>query len=193
MAHRDHIPEAEANSLINTGIDHIEAADGEDRLAIFAEVESIFARDDWFRWRYNLRFQAAQGEHWLRAGDLGRAREFADRLHDLAAHHEARKYMAVAHTLRGRIAMANGEHEAAISEIRAALDVLRAYPAPLQAWKTYAVLGRLRAQMGGTDAARRAFGESAAIVRHIAENVEEDALRSTFLNSVAVREVVEGA
>ena len=64
---------------------------------------------------------------------------------------------------------------------------------PLQWWKTYAVLGRLHRQMANPQAARDAFAESAAIVQHIAGNVEEQALRAAFLASAAVREVLEGA
>jgi tetratricopeptide (TPR) repeat protein len=193
VAHRDHVLEAEANSLINTGLDHVERADGESPEPIFAQVEAIFARDNWFRWRYNIRFQASQAEYWLRAGDLIRAREFADRLHELSSRYQARKYIAVAHTLRARIGMASREFEPALAELGAALDVLRAYPAPLQAWKTYAMLGRLHLQMGNAEAARMAFGESVATVRSIANNVEDELLRSNFLNSDAVREVFHGA
>jgi tetratricopeptide (TPR) repeat protein len=193
LARRDRVLEAEANSLINQGIDHIEAGDSESPAPIFAEVESIFTRDAWFRWRYNIRFQASQCEHWLRSGDLARASEFALRLHEMANQYHARKYIAVAHTLNARISMSNGGHETALSELNAALQVLRQYPAPLQEWKTYAVLGRLHALMGNPQDACNAFGESAAIVQVIAQNVEEEALRSTFRNSSAVREVLEGA
>jgi serine/threonine protein kinase len=193
VARRDHILEAEANSLINIAIDHIESGDGQNPTAIFSEVESIFARDTWFRWRYDIRFQASQSEYWLRSGDLVRAGEFADRLHAVATRYQVRKYIAAAHTLRARIAIERDEYEAAIQEANRALDLMRAYPSPLQAWKSYAVLGRVHAHMDDPHAARSAFSEAAAIVQRIAENVEEEALRSAFLNSAAVREVLEGA
>jgi len=77
--------------------------------------------------------------------------------------------MAVAYTLRARIPVAEGQHEAAIPEVNRALDLLTAYPSPLQAWKTYAVLGRVHAHMRNPHTARSAFSEAAAIVQRIAE------------------------
>ena len=55
------------------------------------------------------------------------------------------------------------------------------------------VLGRLRRQMGDGESARGAFAQAAAIVGEIAANVRDDGLRATFLNSTAVREVLDGA
>jgi hypothetical protein len=89
--------------------------------------------------------------------------------------------------------LAGNAREAALTELNTSLEILRAYPAPLQAWKTYAVLGRLYQQTANQEAARDAFAESAAIVQHIAGNVEEEALRATFLASAAVSEVLVGA
>ena len=111
--------------------------------------------------------------------------------HRSSTHYKARKYIALAHTFRARIAMAAADCDSALSELNAAIDVLHAYPAPLQAWKTYAVLGRLQAQIGNPHASRDAFAASAAIVHDIAKNIEEDDLRSIFLTSAAVREVLE--
>ena len=100
------------------------------------------------RWRYNIRLQAGQAEYWLTQGNLERAEEFARRLLETATHHEARKYIAVAHKLFGEIAIARGELARGEAQLSAALDELRQYPAPLVAWKTYAALGRVRLQLG---------------------------------------------
>ena len=59
-------------------------------MSAFNEVEDIFKRDAWFRWRYNIRLEAAAAEHWLRQGDLSKAREFAQRLLETASRYEAR-------------------------------------------------------------------------------------------------------
>jgi hypothetical protein len=86
--------EAEANSLINRGIDCTHAGAHQETAAAFHEVRDIFERDAWFRWRYNIRFEAAMAEHWLSQGDVGKAREFVDRLHVTATEHEVHKYIA---------------------------------------------------------------------------------------------------
>ena len=103
------------------------------------------------------------------------------------------KYIAIAHKLLAEAAMARGDLVDAEVKLAAALDQLRSYPAPLVAWKTYVVLGRLRRQMGDGESAREAFAQAAALVGDIAANVREDELRATFLNSAAVREVLDGA
>ena len=74
VSRRHHVMEAEANSLINRGIDHTHDGEHEKTAVAFHEVRDIFERDAWFRWRYNIRLEAAMAEHWLRQGDLEKAR-----------------------------------------------------------------------------------------------------------------------
>ena len=184
-----HVLEAEANSLINLGIDYTHRGRTEETESAFHETRDIFQRDAWFRWRYNIRLQAATVEHWLAQGDLSKAREYADRLQATANEFEVHKYIAVAHKLMAQIAIAEGDPAGAESELRAALDELQKYPSPVITWKTYADLGRLKSNMGDPAGGRDAFGKSAEIVNAIAANTKDPALREVFLNSDAVREV----
>ena len=62
----------------------------------------------------------------------------------------------------------------------------------LVAWRIYAALGRLRLQLDDDQSARAAFAQAAAIIDTIAGGVNDERLRSKFLNSEAVREVLEG-
>lgn len=167
--------------------------ESEKTLPAFNEVEGIFQHDSWFRWRYNIRLQAGTCEHWLAQGDLRRADEYAHRLLEIATHNEAHKYVAVAHKLLAQIAVARGDLAAADAALRAALDELQAHPVPVVAWKTYAALGRLRLQAGGSAGAREAFAEAADIVNKMAAEIQDEKLRATFLTSTAVREVLTGA
>jgi len=155
-------------------------------------VDNIFARDAWFRWRYNIRHQAAQCEYWLAAGDLERATTYNRNLMEAATKYRVGKYMAVAHLLASGIAVAGGDAVAGEHDLLQAIDVVRQFPAPLVGWKAWAALGRLRREIGANDAARTAFAEAATIVRSIAANVDDEALRNKFLNSTVVREVFEG-
>jgi hypothetical protein len=188
-----HVLEAQANSLINLGIDYGHTNKSAQTLSTFHEAESIFERDAWFRWRYNIRLQAGTCEHWLAQNDLDQASEYAGRLLDVATRYEAHKYIVVGHRLRAEIAMARGDLAAAGAELDIALDQLREYPAPLVAWKTYGALGRLRSRSGDHASAREAFTQAAAIVNSIATNTADERLRQTFLDSAAVKEVLDGA
>ncbi|MGH9969869.1 MAG: serine/threonine-protein kinase PknK [Pyrinomonadaceae bacterium] len=193
VARQYHVLEAEANSLINLSIDHTFMGKDEETQSAFREVRDIFERDAWFRWRYNIRLEAATARHWLRQGDLERAGEFAQRLLDTANQHEVHKYIAEAHRLRAQIAIAAGDPATAEAEFTAALDELQRYPAPLVAWRTHADFGRLQAERGSLTSARESFRRAAEIVNACAANVTDDNLRATFLNSTAVREVMAGA
>ncbi|PYS81653.1 MAG: hypothetical protein DMF70_08970, partial [Acidobacteria bacterium] len=180
-----HVLEAEANSLINLGIDFDHTGKSEETLSRFHQAESIFERDAWFRWRYNIRLQAGTCEHWLVQGDLEQASTYARRLLDVATRYETHKYVALGHKLLAEIALARGNLAETDAEFSVALEQLREYPAPLVAWKTYAVLGRLRLQSGDQSSAREAFSQAAAVVNSVATNINDEGLRQTFLNSAA--------
>jgi serine/threonine protein kinase/tetratricopeptide (TPR) repeat protein len=188
-----HVLEAEANSLINLGIDHTLAGQPEKTASVFDEAREIFKRDKWFRWRYNIRLEAATAEHWLRLGDLTKAQEYTERLMATASEFEARKYVAVAHKLRAQLAIKAGESAAAEKEFASALELLDKYQAPLLKWKLLADLGRLKASEGEQSSARSAFASSAETVKQIASNISDESLREIFLTSAAVKEVLAGA
>jgi hypothetical protein len=183
VSRRHHVLEAEANSLINRGIDCTHAGHHEQTAAAFHEVRDIFERDAWFRWRYNIRFEAAMAEHWLSQGDLNQAREFVDRLHATATEHEVHKYIAVAHQLMAKLAIANGDNAAADKHFDAALAELANYPAPLVTWKVQAGRARLKSQLGDTAGAQESSARAKEIVNFIATNVNDEKLRSKFLTA----------
>jgi len=188
-----HVLEAEANSLINLGIDHTHAGKHGETASVFAEVRDIFERDKWFRWRYSIRLEAATAEHWLRQGDLSKAKEFTARLFSTASEFKARKYIAVAHQLKAAIAVAEGEIDGARAEFAEALAVLEAFPVPVVRWKVLADLGRLLKDAGDREGSQKAFADAREILERCATNVTDEVLRSNFLNSAAVQEVMAGS
>ncbi|MCI0486134.1 MAG: tetratricopeptide repeat protein [Blastocatellia bacterium] len=193
IAQQDRVLEAEANSLINLGYDHTQAGEGRKSQAAFREVESIFKRDSWMAWRYNIRLQAGKAEYWLAQGDSSRAEEYARQLFEVASRYKSRKYMVVARKLLAEMAIARGDAEEADSELKAALEILEEFPAPLVAWRVYALLGRLNLNKGDDLRAREAFSQAAAIVREIAASVTDERLRTVFLESAAVKELIDRA
>jgi tetratricopeptide (TPR) repeat protein len=113
-------------------------------------------------------------------------------LFENATRHKVPKYIAIAHKLLAEMAAGRGQLAEAEAELGAALDQLRTHPVPILAWKIYAALGRLRLQLDDDQSARAAFAQAAAIIDTIAAGVNDKRLRSKFLNSEAVREVLEG-
>jgi len=193
IAQRHHVLEAEANSLINLGIDFTHSGDREKTTAAFHDVVDIFSRDAWFRWRYNIRFQAASAADALRHGDVEKAHEFVVRLQEMATEYECHKYLSVAHQLMAEVEIAKGNLVEAQKNFSQALLELENYPAPVVAWKTHAGLARLNLQLGDRAGAREEFKKAAEIVTAIAANIRDEGLRTTFLNSNAVTEVISKA
>jgi tetratricopeptide (TPR) repeat protein len=183
IARRHHVLEAEANSLINRGIDFTHSGDHQKTSETFHEVRDIFERDAWFRWRYNIRLEAALAEHWLGQGDLEKAREFVALLHASATEHEVHKYIAVAYQLMGRVSIASGDFAEADKHFDDALAEMEQYPAPLVAWKVHAARAQLKSKMGDAAGAKEASGQAFEIVNSIAANVTDEKLRSVFLSS----------
>jgi len=188
-----HVLEAEANSLINLGIDYTHSGKPAETEAAFHQAREIFKRDAWFRWRYDIRLQAATSQHWLGRGDLSKAREFAERLRATATHYGVAKYVAEAHRLLAKIAIAAGDCTTGESEFMAALAELQEHPTPVVTWRIYSELGRLKDNLGDRAGVRDWFVQANEIVDAIAASITNAGLQAVFLNSEAVREVKIGA
>lgn len=179
-AGRLRIGEAAVNSFINLAFDHFHKGDEPAAHSAMQSAESMMSQDAWFRWRFEIRLLAARAERTL-------ARPDALHLVGAATECGARKYIVVGHTLLARIAMAEGDPQTAAAELNVAIGILRDFPAPLTAWKTFSTLGQLQTQLGAAAAARAAFDEAAAIIRYIAAQTPDERLRSVFLASPAVQ------
>jgi len=189
VARQFHVLEAEANSLINIGIDHTIEGKHQETANAFKETRDIFERDAWFRWRYNIRLEAATAWHWLRKGETEKASEYAHRLLDTATEHKCHKYQAEAHRIKAQIARRLDQIDSAAAEFQKALEVLEQYPVPVLKWRILGDVGRLERDRGNQAAAGKALAEALDIVSFCAANVKDDDLRTNFLSSNAVREL----
>jgi serine/threonine protein kinase/tetratricopeptide (TPR) repeat protein len=183
VARRHHVLEAEANSLINRGIDCTHAGQHQCTDDAFSEVKDIFARDAWFRWRYNIRLQAATAVHHLRQHELDQARESIERLEETAREHGVHKYLTVANQLMAELLFESGDLAGAEQRFNNALAELKEYPAPLVAWKVHAGIARLKSQAGDATSADEHAVRAREIVDSIAANVSEEKLRDNFLTA----------
>jgi tRNA A-37 threonylcarbamoyl transferase component Bud32/tetratricopeptide (TPR) repeat protein len=140
-----------------------------------------------------VRSQAKAAQDALANGDLERAAEEARLLLDNSTRHGPAKYVAVAHQLLADVAIARGDLSETEHELALALDALATRPAPLVQWKIYARLGRVRRERNDSAGARTAYAHAAEIVNAIAASVSDERLRSIFLTSPAVEEVIRGS
>ena len=193
MTRDSELHEVLAHSLINLSYDHVQRGTREQARSALKGAEAARHQDDWMAWRHNIRLQAGQAEFWLAEKDLEQAEKYARELFEVAARYSSRKYIATAHKLLGEIAEERGRLEEAEKEFKTAIDILAEYPAVLVAWKIHAAMGRLHVRQGRGEAGRTEFDCAAKIISEIAANVDDPALRQTFLTSEPVREVLDNA
>ena len=180
------VGEAEVNSVINLAMDHLHANDEANVCSAMNSAASLLSRDAWFRWRFEIRFLHARAEQTLAKTD-------AIALFEKATHYGANKYIVIARTLLSRIAMLSADFETAAQEIHAACAVLGHYPAPLCAWRAYAMLGRIEMQCGKPGASDTAYRLAVSNIRYVADHVDDERLRSIFRTSDAIRKVLRAA
>src|SRR5262249_18572895 len=157
------------NSVINLAFDHLHLNHTENGNAAMEMADSTLPRIALLRWRFEIRLLACRAQKTL-------MREDALDLLQLATRRGARKYIVTAHTLLARIAMAQADFQAADSELKTAMEILREYPAPLVAWRALARIGQLQGQLGNTEAEQAAFLEAASVIRYIADQVPDQRL-----------------
>ena len=186
VSHRTGCGEAEVNSVINLALDRFHSKDEVGACSAMNSAESLISRDAWFRWRFEIRWLHARAEQTL-------ARPDAIALLEKATHYRARKYIVIARTLLARVAMLSADLDTAAKEINAACAILQRYPAPLRAWRTYSMRGRIEMQRGNPDAGVASYKEAASIIRHISDHTNDKRLRGIFVNSDGVRAVLREA
>ena len=147
---------------------------------------SLLSHDAWFRWRFEIRFLHARAEQTL-------ARTDAIALLEKATQYGAHKYIVIARTLLSRIAMLSADFDTAAEEIKAACAMLKRYPALLCAWRAHAMLGRIEMQCGNPDAGITAYRLAVSNIRYVADHIDDKRLRSIFLSSDAIRDVLRDA
>jgi tetratricopeptide (TPR) repeat protein len=182
--------EAESNALINLIYDYMLTGQSARALDTMGQVETLFDRELWNRWRFfDIRNQAAAAEYWLATGKLDRAEEHGQRLLANAVRYGVPKYLATAHRILGEIASARGDANAAEEALARSLEPFTTNPAPLGEWKNHAAFGRVLLLSRRPAAAHESFRRAADVVQRISGNITDSELRSGFLRQPAVRQI----
>lgn len=148
---------------------------------------------EWMRWRYSTHSFAGLGELWLARGDTTKAREHADQCLQIATQPNSRMYLVKGWRLRGKIALARKQWDEAEDSIKRALNVAEAIGKPTQLWITHTALARLYEKMKRPDLQREQWNAATSIIKSTADDLQDEALRSTFLNAAIVREIMDNS
>jgi len=179
--------EARLQAVVSLGLDHVELGDHERARVVLREAALLAEGHQFFRWRALLRLEVGEAEAGLSRGDLDAAAQAGARLLAAARRCQARKYIAIAHHLLARTALAQGDTKRAEAELGSAQHVLQQYPVPIVAWKLLMTLGRVHEARGAAGAARQAFLRAEQSVQDLTAALGDGELREQFLASPAVR------
>ena len=125
----------------------------------------------------------------LRGGDGDLARAEVERLAGIVGNN--RRYRLILLRSQAVLAQWDGDLGQATTHLQAALALAQEMGLPGEAWLIVGELGRLYGEQGERVQAREAYREAAKIVHHLAETIDEEALRGGFLAAAPVRTILE--
>jgi DNA-binding winged helix-turn-helix (wHTH) protein len=161
-------------------------------LKCFAEIDEA-PQNSGFRldWIFHLPLARARAELWLRRREFARGRQDASRLCELAALSGQRTYLALGRRLLAEIAIAEGHHEEAESQIEQARAAIENFEAPLAEWRVFATaaeIARLLARPGAAEYRARA----AAVVKRISASMDaREPLRQALESALEIQALLQ--
>jgi tetratricopeptide (TPR) repeat protein len=179
--------EAEANAHVNLGRDYLLLGEPARALEHLQNAQRLFDQDVWFRWRYNLRLQAELAGYWIVRGDLKTAAAHATLSHQGAVTTRSHKHVAWAHKLFGDIAALEEKTEEAQGQYAKALEVLQGHPCPTIEWKILKSSGELALGQRNESAGSELLARARRVVHGLADGIQDQKLRQTFLAEKTVR------
>lgn len=189
LAREFDMPEGEANAHVNLAGDYFSLGEPERAREHLEKAEALFEQDVWFRWRYSIRLKSEWARYWIERGDLDRAREFARASGEAARSHQCRKYAAWAHTLEAEIGFLEEDMDAVGKHLGVSIAILEQHPCPTIMWKVLRLRSQWAGRLGDTSLADDYRGRARRIIQNLADSVTDEALRTKFLKSRAVREI----
>jgi tetratricopeptide (TPR) repeat protein len=190
VARENGFGKAEANSHVNLAHDYMAVGEPHRALEHLRRAEEIFEADVWFRWRYNIRLKAELARYWLLRGDTRQAHRHASESVALARPRKARKHVAWGLKILGDIAAAEERFDDARAEYQAALAILQQHRCPLIEWNVLLAAAGLAANHHDVALAEHYRGRCRKVIGSLAESLADDALRTRFLASEAIRKAL---
>ena len=144
---------------------------------------------DWY-WRMPL--EGALTDVRLASGDLGQAREQADRFLDVTLKTAERTFQALAWEAKARVAIAEHDLKGARRYIDNALSITDSFDVPLAEWRVRATAAAIYTSLGLTDIARQHSERGSTVILKLASSLPADhPLRGRFLAAPSVSQLIE--
>ena len=154
--------------------------------------DDALAVSAWEHWLITGRLAAYRAEWELEAGQFDDAVTWARRAIDTARGVHRRKYEAIALTVLGRALTAQGQGEAAATELGTAVEIADALGSPLLRWQARAALAKALSTGSNGPDPETLLREAATIVQEVAASLAPERGKA-YLAARPVVEVLEAA
>jgi tetratricopeptide (TPR) repeat protein len=165
-----------------------------DRAAsLLAEADGLTKQGIIHEWLWRIHLDVRVGELALSRGAPTVASDYARKAAALARRYGVWKQVVMAERLLAEAAAAEGDWPGAGALVQQALDTLGMHPVPIIAWKVHATAARIHRHRGQRAEAAAALDRARTEVRRLSEQIHEERLKTTFLESHDVRDVMSDA
>jgi tetratricopeptide (TPR) repeat protein len=189
------VSNVEVSALINLGLDYLTLSQYARALSYLGPTLDRVQREAFgaHRWRWTIRLLIGLAELSYTTGAYDQALRYVEEGLQEAERTSSQKYVALGWALRGKIAAKLGDADAAGTELQRAFTLAEQLQSPSLLYPIAYDLGQWYESTGKEQDAAALYGKAKATIEQMATAVEDEALRSTFLQSALVQEIHERA
>ena len=187
------ISNVEISALINLGLDHAALGQYERALSYLNPTLDRVQREAFgaHRWRWKIRLLVGLADLSYTTGAYEQALHYVDEGLKEARLTSSQKYVGKGLALRGKILIQLGYGRAAGGELQQAFTLAEQLDNPMLCYPIAYDLGQWYESAGQEQQAAMLYGKAKAAIEHITTAVEDQALRSIFLQSALVQAIYE--
>ena len=189
------IANVECSALINLGFDYLALGQHARALSYLAPTLDRVEREAFghHRWRWKMKLGIGLAELSYMTGEYDQALRYVDEGLQEAQRTSSQKYVAMGWAWRGKIIAKLGDADAAGTELQRAFSLAEQLQSPSLLYPIAYDLGHWHESAGKEREAASLYGKAKATIEQMATAVEDEALRSTFLQSALVQEIHDRA
>jgi class 3 adenylate cyclase/tetratricopeptide (TPR) repeat protein len=187
------VSNVEVSALINLGLDYLALGQYERALSYLAPTLDRVEREAFgaHRWRWKIRLFIGLAELSYTTGDYDQAIRYVEDGLQEAQRTSSQKYIALGWALRGKIVAKLGDADTAGTELQRAFSLAEQLQSPSLIYPIAYDLGQWHESIGKEREAAVLYGKAKATIEQMATAVEDEVLRSTFLQSALVQTINE--
>jgi tetratricopeptide (TPR) repeat protein len=189
------LPNAEISARINLGLDYLALEQYARSRALLEATLARVQREPVgaHKWRWTIRLLIGLAALSYMTGEYDQALRYVDEGLQEAQRTSSQKYVAMGQALRGKIAAKLGDTDAAGTELQRAFTLAEQLQSPSLLYPVAYDLGHWYETTGKEREAAFLYSQAKATIEQMATAVEDEQLRSTFLQSALVQEIHERA